>query len=188
MSLTFGFSVRDAGPKYRLSTAHRLLGAQSSTRGEWNADFWGTLGVVATIRYRTLLLIAFSYRETSSLRKVSLTAHRRVWGRTTTYLYSTLHSRHPAMAKTKESGAKLLINETSKPSPQITWIQMIDISPRNQINKRNQFSRRYAAPPKLLNHPRGLFNPKNTNNVRKWDDKRVKSGRHKFPEREVLSH
>src|SRR6266545_6581502 len=130
--------------------------------------------VMATIKFRTFSPIACLSRMMLFLKRVSLIAPRRVWGRTT-YLSSTSHLELRHLTKMKRLDTKLIIN---RPFPEVMPSQMIDvlISSWSLFNKWNQFNRRYADLPESLNHRPEFFSLENTNNARKWDVTRAKSG------------
>src|SRR6266545_628407 len=138
------------------------------------------LGDTATIKFRMSNPIVCLSHGMLSLKRVTLIAHRRVWGRMT-YLYSTLHMEveHSTKATLGDKLINQRINETLRQFPKVTPPnQMIDvISPRNLFNKWNQFNRNYAALPESLNRLPEYYNLGSTNNRKKWDATRVKSGR-----------
>src|SRR5258708_1563178 len=158
--------------------AFRSLGVQNSIRDLWSVVCWATQGVMVTTRSRTSNLFACPCRVILSLRKVILTVLHRMWGRKT-YLSLMPHwIRHP----TKKRLSAKLINKTLRQSPKVTPNQMINvqiivmISPRNLFNKRDQSNQKYVALPELLSHLPDPYILESTNNARKWDVTKVKSG------------
>src|SRR6266545_1890122 len=137
------------------------------------------LGVMATIKSRMSNSTVCSSHVMLSLKRVTLIAHRRVWGRMT-YLFSMLHMEvgHSTKAMLGDKLINQGINKTSRRFPKVTPPnQMIDmISPWNLFNKWNQVNWNYAALPESLNRLPESYNLGSTNNRRKWDATRVKSG------------
>src|SRR6266498_2915105 len=137
------------------------------------------LGVVVTIKCRMSAPIRCLSHVMLSLRRVSHTAHCRVWRRiiypsSTSQLVSRHSIKGKKSSKLRHSTKAIVL---SLKIMLINIVTPINISLQKLFNKRNQFNQRYADLTEQLNHPWEFFNRGNSNNVRKSDDTLVKSGR-----------